>query len=124
MPKTLKIAPANSLIIISDVSGGIGPEFIPGRLVLSTSTMISVGCLANVDGETQVTLGSAVELAPGVPLVFEGELETPSGEIAVSTVEGEKILEANVGSVRTGIRIWANRPVEPDEIVIGWLNRA
>jgi hypothetical protein len=122
MAKTLKIAPPNSLIFISDASGGVGPEFVPNRLVLSTDSVISVGCLASMDGETKITLGPASEVGPSGLPAFDGLLETPSGKIVISTVEDDNILEADVPSVRTGIRIWANHPVEPDDIVVAWGN--
>jgi len=119
MAKMVKIAPPNSLIFISDVSDRSGPEYIPNRLVLWTDSVISVGCLANMDGETEVRLGPAREVGQDGAPVFDGLLKTPTKELIVSTVEHEKFLGDTVPS-ETRIRIWTNEPVEPDKIAIGW----
>jgi hypothetical protein len=120
MAKIFKVAPPNSLIFISDISNRSGPEYIPNRLVLATDTVISVGCLANMDGETEIRLGPAHEFsATGAP-VFDGVLKTPTRELLVSTVEYETLLSEMVPSQTTRIRIWTNEPVEPDQIAIGW----
>jgi hypothetical protein len=71
------------------------------------------------DGDTQVTLGSAPEVDPGVSPAFDGLLETPSREVVVSTVEHETVLTAPVPAARTRVRIWTNHPTEPDEVTIG-----
>jgi hypothetical protein len=119
MAITVRIAPTNSLLFISDRNGGIGPEFLAGRLILSTSSCISVGCLMWQDGETEVTLGLAREVDPGVVAAFDGPLETPNRVVVVWTVEGEIVLKASVPATRTRVRIWVNRPAEPDRVVVG-----
>jgi hypothetical protein len=72
------------------------------------------------DGVTEVTLGPAVEVNPGTTAAFDGELETPSRGVTVSTVEWENLLEERVRSAITRIRIWVNHPIEPDKVTIGW----
>jgi len=120
MEQTLAIAPPNSLIFISDASGGIVPEFIANSPILSTKSTISVSCLANVDGDTTITLAMAEELdIDGAP-IFDGLIVTPTNRLVVSTVEDEEILGTDVPSHETRIRIWTNRPVEPNLITIGW----
>jgi hypothetical protein len=71
------------------------------------------------DGETEVTLGSAREVGPENFAAFDGLLETPNRAVVVSTVEGDTVLEARVPRLMTRIRIWVNRPREPDRVVIG-----
>jgi hypothetical protein len=114
-----RVAPPNSLLFISDPNGGVGPEYVKGKLVLATSTCISVGCRAFIDGETQVFLGSASELDPGRPPAFDGMIETPNRKVVVSTVEHETILEILVPGTRTHVRIWVDHPTEPDNVIIG-----
>lgn len=119
MPTSTKIAPPNSLLLVSDRDGGKVPEITRGLDLWSTSSCIVVGCLAFMDGETDVTLGVVTDVDPGVPPAFDGMLETPSLSVAVSTVEWKTILWAQVLSHKTRIRIWTNRPAEPDKVVIG-----
>jgi hypothetical protein len=120
MAKTLSIAPPNSLIFIADASGGTVPEFIANSPILSTESMISVSCLANVDGDTTITLGAVAEMSVAEAPVFDDMLLTPSGKLVVSTVEDESILSAIVPMHTTRIRVWTNRAAEPAKIVIGW----
>jgi hypothetical protein len=119
MAVSIKVAPPNSLLFISDQNGGVAPEPVRGAQILSTSSCISVACLMSQDGETEVTLGSAPDIRPGGFAVFDGLLETPNRSVVVSTVEGHPLLEARVPRVTTRIKVWVNRPKEPDQVVIG-----
>jgi hypothetical protein len=119
MPISTKVAPRNSLLFISDPNGGVAPEPVRGAQILSTPSCISVACLMFQDGETEVTLGSAREVGPENFAAFDGLLETPNRAVVVSTVEGDTVLEARVPRLMTRIRIWVNRPREPDRVVIG-----
>jgi hypothetical protein len=117
--KSANVAPVNSLLLIADVSGGDEPEFIPGVPVLATASCISIGCLMWQDGETKVTLALSDEIELPGPPAFDGALETPNKIVTISTVEGDRILQASVSTVRTRVRIWMNRSLEPDDIIIG-----
>jgi hypothetical protein len=62
---SIKVAPANSLVMITDAQGGFGPDVsrsIPA--IWSTDTCVAVGCLVEMDGETKITIGPAAEVAP------------------------------------------------------------
>jgi hypothetical protein len=72
-----------------------------------------------IDGETEITLGSSHEVDPGVRATYEGILETPSRGVAVLIVPNKKILETKVTTTRTRIRIWANDSWEPDQLRVG-----
>jgi hypothetical protein len=80
---------------------------------------VAIGCRAEMDGTTKITLGTSPEVDPGQSPVFEGMLKTPSHQIVVRTVRGETILGASVPTRQTRIRIWIDRPTEPDSVVIG-----
>ena len=114
-----RVAPPNSLLVVSDTDGWIPPEFVPGVLILSSSSCITVGCRMFADGETQVFLGPASELDPGKPPAFDGMIETPNRKVVVSTVEHETVLETRVPGTRTHVRIWVDDPREPDNVIIG-----
>jgi len=78
---SLKIAPANSLLFVSDVDGGRPPEPIRGSQILTTDSCLSIACYPSIDGETEVTLGPSSEVNPGTAPAFDGELDTPSRRI-------------------------------------------
>lgn len=71
------------------------------------------------DGDTEVSLGLAEELDPGRLPSFDAMLQTPNRAVAVSTIEGDIVLETRVPDERTRVRIWVNDPSEPDEVIIG-----
>lgn len=120
MSKTVKATPPNSLIFISDSNGGVGPEFVPGKPTLSTSSVISISCLAYMDGDTKITLRPASEVDPRREPAWDQLLETPSRKLVVSTIENDNMLSSDVPSVETRVRVWTNETMEPDNIVIGW----
>ena len=119
MKQSTSIAPPNSLLCVSDPKGGIVPDFIPDKLILSTPSFITVGCLPFMDGETTVIIGSAHDVDPGKQPMFDGFLDTSNRSVVVSTVEQEEILREHVSTTRTRVRIWPNDPRWPDEVIIG-----
>jgi hypothetical protein len=119
MTSSIRIAPDNSLLFISDPSMGDPPEFVPGVLILSTSSCIQVGCLMWQDGKTDVTLGPAGEVGPGGPPAFDSQLDTPNRSVVISNVYSEIALSEPVRNTRTRVRIWVNRLREPDRIIVG-----
>lgn len=60
-----------------------------GGLISSTSTCVSVGTLADVDGETEVILDQAP--VAGLQRVFDGVLSTKTGTIAIVTAHGHSL---------------------------------
>jgi hypothetical protein len=76
--------------------------------------------MSEPDGDTTIFLtdeglppGEFRDSAP----VFDGDVDTPSCRITVSSVLDEVLLELGVPE-RTRVRIWANHPREPDFIAI------
>jgi hypothetical protein len=72
-----------------------------------------------MDGKTEITMGSAGEVDPGQKPDFDSAIATPTRTIVVSTVELKTVLEASVPTLQTRIRIWTNRPKEPDKVIVG-----
>lgn len=119
---SITLAPPNSLVFIEDATGGMVPD--PNRIALeagitATDSCIAVCCLCSDDGPTKITMGPAQEVDPGEHPAFDGILATPTRTVAVDTVEVDGVLVANVPALRTRIRIWTNRPKEPDNVVVG-----
>jgi hypothetical protein len=119
MIKSTKVAPPYSLLAILDPNGGQAPDPVRGAQILSTPSCITVACFMSQDGETKVALGPDREVDTGRVAAFDGMLETPNRAVVVSTVECEIVLELPVPNTRTRVRIWVNRPKEPDDVVIG-----
>jgi hypothetical protein len=116
------VAPPNSIVTIEDANGGRAPELsavVPSARIISTESSIVVFCLMEQDGDTTITIGPVHEVDPGERPAFDGILETPSWTVVVLTVELETLLRADVSGFQTHVKIWTNRVVEPDEIVIG-----
>jgi hypothetical protein len=120
--KTIRIAPANSFVLVSDSRGGSVPdpnEIAHDANITATESCVVVCCLPEVDGETEITLGRAYAVDPGSSPSFDGVIPTPSGNVTVFTVEWKPVLQTDVSTMNTRVRIWKNRQRFADEIVIG-----
>lgn len=112
------LAPPNSVIFIADPTQRYDvPTNTGAALVTATPSCICVGTMAEMDGETTVKLATKFEHPIG-QLVFNGPLETPGLQIAVSDSSAEIILSMNVQSGTTRVKVWINDPSEPDLILI------
>lgn len=98
-------------------SGAANPKGIEAG---AKADLSSVGCLMWQDGETEVMMALVADFrARTAAPDFDGVIDTPSGTVMVSTVEHDVILTHAVATPRTRVRIWLNRPQEPDEVLIG-----
>jgi hypothetical protein len=93
MATSTRIAPPNSLLIISDPARGETPEMKRGPRIWVTPSCIAIGCLAFMDGETEVTLGKSADVDPGGAPAFDGWLDTANRAVVVSTIEGKIVFE-------------------------------
>lgn len=118
--KTLKFAPGNSLVLISENLRSKPPEPILTGMVSYNATCVEVACLPEVDGETTFHFGKVQEVPAGLEMVFDGFLETPGGTLIVATVEEEILFEDKVPEASTRVRVWLSHPRWPDTVVIGW----
>jgi len=119
MRQTIDTAPSNSLLLILDRTAGIIPQSMDGRLVAATPSCIAVGTLIESEGCTSVTLtDDAIAADPGLDLVIDTSIATPSKSITVCSVLNEMFLQTEVPSQRTRVQIWANDASEPDTLVI------
>jgi hypothetical protein len=116
----IKVAPPNSLVLITDVQRGEVPEKIDPELGFgSTDSCIAVACLPDMDGETMIKLGPAGEVDPGHRPAFETILSTPTHTVAVMTIEWAVLLKTGVPASSTRVRVWTNRARWPDNVLIG-----
>jgi hypothetical protein len=120
MSASIRVAPSNSLVAISDAKKkGVVPKIGPEFGIAATESCILIPCLPEVEGQTQITLGPARDVAPGGAPVFDGYLDTPNGVVQIVTVDWKPLLKAPVSNSSTRIRIWTNRPKFPDKVMIG-----
>jgi len=120
MAQTTRASLQNGLIFIEDVKGGEPPYPVTDDVVRFSASCISVSCLNEIDGETELILGPGAEVAQDYEPAFDGFVETPSRELKVSAVTGGPLLKAKVPHGKTRIRIWRSHPIWPDQVVIGW----
>lgn len=119
MVVSVHVAPRNSVVLVEDPSGGDVPTSTDPSLILSTDSCITVGCRAEDDGETEITLGQGSDIDTCDQLVFEGLLRTPSRKVVIRTTQNVTLLEMPVAATETLVRIWANDSTEPDRITVG-----
>jgi hypothetical protein len=119
MTTSMRIAPPNSVVLIEDSNGGEIPASMNQSLIAATNSCIAVGCKAENDGKTEITLGPCDEVDTGERPAFEGSLQTPNRRVAVRTVHGVTLLEMLVPAAETTLRVWVNDPSEPDRIAVG-----
>jgi hypothetical protein len=119
MRNSIKIAPPNSLLFVSDQRGGDTPDIVRRKSIWSTPSCIAIGCLMFADGPTAVTLGRSREVAPKGQPAFDGNLPTPSGVVSITLVGGREVLHEAVLAKSTRVRVWTNRTNEPDEVIVG-----
>ena len=120
MSNSVTLAPSNALLFISDRSRDEVPKFVFGAQVMATETGILVHCLPDMNGDTTVTLGNAARVGSPRTPVFDGVIKLPTRNLVVSTVEDNGILFDTLPTDETRLRIWTNRALDPDEVVIGW----
>jgi hypothetical protein len=117
--RSTRIPVLNSLLFIRDARIRDLPAIDGNSPLWSTSSCVAVSCLPDCDGATEVTIGAVQELSErGAPL-FDGRLNTPSQNVIVETVLGERILETKVPSLTTRLRIWTNGRRDTDKVIIG-----
>ena len=120
MRQMAKVAPPNSLVFISDSSGGEAPAPVWGAQILATASCVSIACYPEIEGKTEIVLSRADEVDPGDVADFDEVVETSRKDLVISTVDGEPILETDVPTTATRVRIWRSEPKWPRKILVGW----
>ena len=120
MATSLKIAPPNSLVLVSDTRNAEIPVTMFDSRFAATDSCVAVGCLADVDGDTTFTLGLTSEVDPGTSPSFVRTIQTPNRLVSISTILGNSILETKVTKTHTTLKIWVNDDTEPDQVIVGF----
>jgi hypothetical protein len=123
----VKIAPEYSILFVAGPEDNVLVPLCDKQEVSiwSTETCVAFGCFVAQDGDTEVTLGAASELQTGSTLRadcvlrFDGELETPERKLELTTAAAEIVLETEVQSALTRVRIWSDHPNMPEHVFVG-----
>lgn len=116
---TARTRALNSLVFIHDAAAKGSPAIDGVGVCWVAPAVIAVSCLPDCDGATEIRLGKIREMQPSEVVVFDGELQTPSGHLVVSDVRSNRILEIPVASPATRLTIWTNGRQDSDVIAIG-----
>lgn len=112
------IRAAGSFVVIADDLFADMPKFVDGpRRLWSNSACVGVGTLVDADGVTNLQISDG-EFETTLPLVFEGQITSPSGRVGVSDANLVEFGAVQVVGPSAHIRVWANDPREPDKILI------
>jgi|SRR3954454_17601799 hypothetical protein len=112
--------PPNHQIVICDPTAKVVvPLWEKGAPWVATDTCILCMCMIDFEGATDLTLGSGSEVELERAPVFDGTLKTPGRRIVVETVWHDPLLQMATTGTETRVRIWTNRFLTPDEVVVG-----
>jgi hypothetical protein len=116
---SMRVAVLNSLLFIRDRSIEDIPQVDGNGAAWSTSSCIAVSCLPDCDGDTEIMIGPAKDVArTGIPLL-DSQLHTPSRTVIVESVTRQVLLVMHVPHADTRVRIWTNGHRATDTVVIG-----
>jgi len=112
----MKLAVPNAILFVLDPTNkeAVVPQY--DGLVSRTDTCVSVGTQADVDGETEVSIGRTVPT--DLELAFDGSIETPGRSIAVWTSERTPIGRLDELSPTTHFAIWVDDNKWPSQVVV------
>jgi hypothetical protein len=75
--------------------------------------------LPDSDGETRVVIGSVEDVRQNGGPLFDARLMTPSGQVIVENVLGERILKIKAPKLDTRVMVWTNGFPDTDMVIIG-----
>ena len=118
-PDTISVTVPNAILFLHDPSFWDFPEPQREGAVWCNGRGITMSCLPEMDGLTDITIGSNSKVQPTNHLIFDGELQTPTRKVRVLMVLGGPILEQTVSNARTRVRIWTDGYRDTATVVIG-----
>lgn len=118
MHKSVQVLPDHWLIFIGDEDGDIPDEMQPEpSYVSATDSCVAVSTVYN-----ELTTITLTDEDSGEPenhgSVFDGILATPSRKLVVSDAADTTLLEMELSSAKTNVRIFTNHLSEPDSVFI------
>ncbi len=112
----------HAIIFLYDLSceNVVIPDYSQESIVAANDFCISVGTQAEIDGAVTICLSSYISYSTIEECikVFQGVINTPSLNIALSTSEMDGILKLDVQSTKTQVSIWIDDPDFPATVLI------
>jgi hypothetical protein len=120
MPRSI-LSPPNAILFVLDPTNKnvVVPVYVDDQLTAATSTCVSIGTQADVDGDVEVSLEVARVAPIGMQHIFFGVIETPGGKIAVVTSQFQRVLEIDVSVKTIEVSIWADDLCNPACVAVG-----
>ena len=118
MRQLFHCAPANPCVFLSDRSGGEPPDPANTNQIKATSSCIMIACMSDVEGGSDFLVCSGEDLQPVGSPSFESELQIPACNLMLSTAQGDVLFESSWSAPSVHVRIWPNRPLWPNYIII------
>lgn len=114
------LSPPNAILFVFDPTNKdvVIPSYVNGELTAATESCVSVGTLADVDGDTEVILDIGAAVSADLERVFSGVITTPGGKVAVVTSQFQRVLELDVPIGAVDITIWTDDERNPGRVVI------
>jgi hypothetical protein len=121
MASTLTRVPVlNSLLYVRDPTTRELPEIDGNQAVWSTASCVAISCLPDSEGDTEVIIGPSSDIAEDGQPLFDGRIRTPSRTVIVETVLQEIILQAQVSTVDTRLRIWTDGHPATEKVTVAF----
>lgn len=109
----------NSLVTIKDDRINDYPEISGTGQAWWTPSSVSVSCLPDSEGETEITFGLSADVALESTPIVDRTLTTSSRRISVQLVPRREVMSAAVPSDLTRVRVWSNGRRDSEWLVIG-----
>lgn len=94
------------------------PEYDPEKTVSSNDSCASIRTVADVDGDVTIGLDDPVGFNVRMTEAFVGTIKAPNGKIAIVNSENEKLLETDLASQSTSVRISVDNLDHPTKVMV------
>lgn len=96
------------------------PEYDESKVVSRNENCLSVRAISDVDGDVKIGLNESVPENMDVTMieVFKGTIATPNRKLSVVNSQNEKLLETDVSTERTGVRVMVDDEKFPERIEV------
>lgn len=110
----------NGIVLVLDYGSSDIPESMGGSLIATTPTCVAVGALNEQFGSTELVLADHIDEVDqtNTHILFDGQIECPSGEISLVSALDEKLLSMPLNGTSVRVRVFVNDDIEPDKVAI------
>ena len=116
---SVSIAVPNGVLFVQDPSIWDLPMPVDDSGIWATSSGITLTCLHEQQGDTNISMGAMSEVSPTPHLIFDGHLDSPEHRIVLQIVPGDIIFEQKVHAKRARVKIWTDGSRWTEKVVVG-----